>query len=78
MRSVVWVLVVLAAARPQHVGEPIALPMTGRDLLMAVDLSGSMEERDFQLNGEWVDSIRSGAYTEYYEAQYASRLTAEA
>ncbi len=55
--SVVWLLVVLAAARPQHVGEPIALPMTGRDLLMAVDLSGSMEERDFQLNGEWVDRL---------------------
>ncbi|NNC66275.1 MAG: VWA domain-containing protein [Gammaproteobacteria bacterium] len=55
--SAIWLLVVLAAARPQHVGEPIALPMTGRDLLMAVDLSGSMEERDFQLNGEWVDRL---------------------
>ena len=26
--SAIWLLVVLAAARPQHVGEPIALPMT--------------------------------------------------
>ena len=45
----VWLLAVLAAARPQFVGEPIALPMTGRDLLLSVDLSGSMEEQDFQL-----------------------------
>jgi Ca-activated chloride channel family protein len=53
----IWVLAVLAAARPQFIGDPVTLPMTGRDLLMAVDLSGSMEERDFQLNGEWVDRL---------------------
>jgi Ca-activated chloride channel family protein len=51
------VLAVLAAARPQYVGEPLALPMTGRDLLIAVDLSGSMEEQDFQLEGRWVDRL---------------------
>src|SRR5262245_39885917 len=55
--AVVWILAVLAAARPQFVGEPVALPMTGRDLLLSVDLSGSMEEQDFQLNGEWVDRL---------------------
>jgi Ca-activated chloride channel family protein len=31
--------------------------MTGRDLLLSVDLSGSMEEQDFQLNGQWVDRL---------------------
>ena len=53
----IWALVLLAAARPQYVGEATALPATGRDLLLAVDLSGSMEEQDFQLNGEWVDRL---------------------
>lgn len=53
----IWTLVVLAASRPQFVGEAESLPMSGRDLLMAVDLSGSMEERDFELNGEWVDRL---------------------
>jgi Ca-activated chloride channel family protein len=53
----VWALAVLAAARPQYVGEPVALPTTGRDLLLAVDLSGSMEEQDFQLAGQWVDRL---------------------
>jgi Ca-activated chloride channel homolog len=53
----VWTLAVLAAARPEFVGDPIALPMTGRDLLLAVDLSGSMEEQDFQLGGQWVDRL---------------------
>jgi Ca-activated chloride channel family protein len=55
--AAVWILAVLAAARPQLVGDPVALPMTGRDLLLSVDLSGSMEEQDFQLNGEWVDRL---------------------
>src|SRR5688572_17595395 len=55
--ATVWILALLAAARPQLVGEPVALPMTGRDLLLSVDLSGSMEEQDFQLNGEWVDRL---------------------
>jgi Ca-activated chloride channel family protein len=55
--ALIWLLAVLAAARPQYVGEAESLPMTGRDLLMAVDLSGSMEERDFELNGEWVDRL---------------------
>jgi Ca-activated chloride channel family protein len=53
----VWTLAVLAAARPQFVGEPVALPRSGRDLLMVVDLSGSMEEQDFQLQGQWVDRL---------------------
>jgi Ca-activated chloride channel homolog len=55
--SLIWVLVMLAAARPQHVGEAVTLPVTGRDLLVAVDLSGSMEEQDFQLDGRWVDRL---------------------
>lgn len=54
---VVWALVVFSAARPQFVGDATAVPMTGRDLLMAVDLSGSMEEQDFQLEGQWVNRL---------------------
>jgi Ca-activated chloride channel family protein len=53
----IWTLVVLAAARPQHVGDPLALPVSGRDLLLAVDLSGSMEEQDFVLAGSPVDRL---------------------
>jgi Ca-activated chloride channel family protein len=55
--TAIWILAVIAAARPQYVGDPVALPMTGRDLLLSVDLSGSMEEQDFQLQGQWVDRL---------------------
>jgi Ca-activated chloride channel family protein len=55
----VWCLLVFAAARPEFVGDPVALPMTGRDLLLAIDLSGSMEEQDFELGGQWVNRLEA-------------------
>jgi len=50
--SLIWIFLILATARPQYVGEPIALPASGRDLLLAVDISGSMEATDLQLQGQ--------------------------
>jgi len=44
---VVWVLVALSLARPQWVELPLERIESGRDLLLVVDLSQSMEERDF-------------------------------
>ena len=52
-----WGLLVIAAARPQWLGEPIEMAMSGRDLMLAVDLSGSMEIRDFKLDGRQVDRL---------------------
>jgi Ca-activated chloride channel homolog len=46
-----WLLLVGAACRPQWVGPPVDLPVTGRDLFLAVDLSGSMRVRDLVLDG---------------------------
>jgi len=52
-----WALLVTAAARPEWVGEPLELPMSGRDLLLAVDISGSMEEQDFEWKGRRIDRL---------------------
>ncbi|WP_058554251.1 VWA domain-containing protein [Thiohalocapsa sp. ML1] len=52
-----WGLLVLAAARPQMVGEPVALPLEGRDLMLAVDISGSMREEDMVIGGRIVDRL---------------------
>lgn len=46
----IWLAMVLAASRPQWVGEAIQLPSSGRDLMLAVDISGSMEARDMVIN----------------------------
>lgn len=44
-----WLLLLTAAARPTWIGEPIELPNSGRDLMMAVDISGSMRLEDMQV-----------------------------
>lgn len=49
--SLIWAFLVTALARPALVGDPVALPAQGRDIMMAIDLSGSMDEQDFALNG---------------------------
>ena len=48
--AVVWLGVMLAAARPQWVGEPLSLPTSGRDLLLAVDISESMKTQDMAID----------------------------
>ena len=45
--ALMWLSLILAAAKPQWLGEPIEQQKAGRDLMIAVDLSGSMETEDF-------------------------------
>ena len=52
-----WLLLVVAAARPEWLGAPLELPVSGRDLMLAVDLSGSMQTGDFELHGRQVDRL---------------------
>ncbi len=46
--ALAWVLLVVAAARPQWVGETVRLPVTSRSIMLAVDLSGSMQTPDMR------------------------------
>jgi len=55
--TVVWSTLVLAATGPTWIGDPISLPSSGRDLLLAVDLSGSMKVEDMEINGDRVPRI---------------------
>lgn len=52
-----WLLLVLAACRPLWLGDPISLPASGRDIVLAVDLSGSMDERDIAWKGRTVPRL---------------------
>jgi Ca-activated chloride channel family protein len=51
LMSLAWVLLVVAAARPQWVGETVQVPVSGRSLMLAVDISGSMQLEDMVING---------------------------
>ncbi len=54
---IAWSCTLFAAARPTWIGDPVALPSSGRDLLIAVDISGSMEQTDMVLEGNTVDRL---------------------
>ncbi|MEM6774868.1 MAG: VWA domain-containing protein [Pseudomonadota bacterium] len=43
----VWTAIVVGLARPEWVGEPITRSEAARDIMLAIDLSGSMDYRDF-------------------------------
>ncbi|UVL22871.1 vWA domain-containing protein [Pseudomonas donghuensis] len=53
----VWLLLLFAAARPQWLGEPLPVAASGRDLLVAVDVSGSMDFPDMQWQGDDVSRL---------------------
>lgn len=53
----VWLCLLLAAARPQWLGERLPIPASGRDLLVAVDVSGSMDYPDMQWQGQSISRL---------------------
>ena len=54
-----WIALVAAAMQPQWLGEPVALPASGRDLMLAVDVSGSMDERDMRVAGQRLNRLQA-------------------
>jgi Ca-activated chloride channel family protein len=73
----VWVLIVTALARPVWVGEPIVKETSARDMLIVVDLSGSMDAKDFEgADGERVtrlDAVK-GVLNEFINRRQSDRL----
>ena len=53
----IWVCLVIAGMQPRWVDEPISLPSNGRDLLLAVDISGSMGTEDMRVGGNEVPRL---------------------
>lgn len=53
----VWIALVAALSGPRVVLPGAALPASGREIMIAMDLSGSMERRDFALDGETVSRL---------------------
>ncbi len=76
LATLVWLLLVLAAARPQFLGEPVQLPISGRDLLLAVDISGSMEVEDMVLGNRVATRLRAVKVVagEFIERRKGDRL----
>lgn len=73
---VVWSLLVLALMRPQWLGEPVAARNDAREMMIAVDLSGSMEIADMAINGEQVDRLTmlKHVMSDFIERRVGDRL----
>ena len=74
--SLIWILTLIAAARPVLIGEAIKLPTQARDMMLAVDISGSMDQRDMRINNRAVmriDSVKS-VLNEFIQRRQGDRL----
>lgn len=54
-----WCFLVLSATQPKWLGETVTLPQQGRDLMLALDLSGSMAISDMQHQGQSIDRLQA-------------------
>lgn len=56
----VYILVIIAMAKPQYIGEPLTKEISQREVLVAIDLSGSMATKDFKdKNGTSIDRLEA-------------------
>ncbi|MDU0114498.1 VWA domain-containing protein [Psychrosphaera aquimarina] len=72
----IWIALVLAAARPQWLGEPVTIPQEGRELMLAVDLSGSMQYEDMMIGNQKVNRLVMLKYVlnDFIERRVGDRL----
>jgi Ca-activated chloride channel family protein len=59
--AALWGLLVLAAMRPQWLGDPLPAPTTGRRIILAVDVSGSMSTQDMANNASRLQVVQQVA-----------------
>ncbi|MFC3093241.1 VWA domain-containing protein [Alteromonas sediminis] len=71
-----WIGLLLAAARPQWLDDPITLPNEGREMMIAVDLSGSMQIEDMTVNGRPANRLTmvKSVLTDFIERRTGDRL----
>ncbi len=55
--SLLWLSLITALARPHILGDVVELPTSGRDLMMAIDISGSMDIEDMQWQNRPVNRL---------------------
>lgn len=62
LAALLWLLLVIAACQPKWLGEAISLPQQGRDMMLAVDLSGSMNISDMMIEGQQLNRLDAVKY----------------
>lgn len=55
--TLLWICLLTALARPHILGDSVELPTSGRDLMLAIDISGSMDIEDMQWKNRPVNRL---------------------
>ena len=74
--TAVWGLLICAFARPVFVGNELPLPVEGRNLMMAIDLSASMDRQDFTVDGRPTNrlSVVKAAADDFIQRRKGDRI----
>ncbi len=72
----IWLSLLASASGPTFWGNPVSLPTSGRDLLLAVDFSGSMQIEDMMIHGQQNQRITAvkNVLEEFIERRKGDRL----
>ncbi|SON54575.1 VWFA-related Acidobacterial domain protein [Hartmannibacter diazotrophicus] len=76
LAALIWLLLVVALAGPRLLTTTDALPVSGRDIVLVLDLSGSMSKTDFDLGGQAIsrlDAVKEVA-TRFVEGREGDRV----
>jgi Ca-activated chloride channel family protein len=74
--GLVWLLLLSALAQPQWVGEPVPLQQERREMMIALDLSASMQADDMMLDGRQVSRLEAAhsILAEFIERRHGDRV----
>lgn len=72
----IWLLLIIAAADPVWLDEPIVMPLEGRNIMLAIDLSGSMETPDMRYHNSYLSrlTVVKDAASKFIEARKGDRV----
>lgn len=72
----IWLLVIISAINPVWIGEPVQLPTEGRNLMLAIDVSPSMQEKDLSLGNQAVDrlTVLKNIISDFIDRRQGDRL----
>ncbi|MDP4528170.1 VWA domain-containing protein [Alkalimonas delamerensis] len=57
--ALIWLCLLVAATEPRWYGEPVQIPQQARDIMLVIDLSGSMTIEDMHWQGRSIDRVEA-------------------
>lgn len=72
----IWALLIVACANPQWLGSPLPIKQDGRNIMLAIDLSQSMEIPDLQRNNNTINRLQTvkEVAAGFIEKRYGDKL----